>query len=167
MFVPFQALKPSSRIWIYQSNRKFTEPEKTIIVQQLQLFTEKWAAHGHLLTASFDIRYDQFILLAADESGNGASGCSIDDSVRTIDTIGKQIGVDLFNRNLVAFKKNESIVLIPLAELKEKYQEGLWNESTLAFNNLIQTKEQLENGWLVPSEHTWLKRYVPVQKVAR
>jgi hypothetical protein len=166
MFIPFDKIQSSSRIWVYQSDRKFTEQEKAIISEHLQLFTETWAAHGQPLGASFDIRHDQFIILAADESYTSASGCSIDDSVRTIQQLGQKLGADLFNRNLIAFKIKDSIALIPLSEIRQKYQEGFWNESTLMFNNLIQTKGQLENDWIAPSLNTWLKRYVPVEKVA-
>jgi hypothetical protein len=166
MFIPFDKIQPSSRVWVYQADRKLTEQETTIISGQLQLFTESWAAHGQPLGASFEIRHNQFIILAADESYTSASGCSIDDSVRIIQQLGQNLGVDLFNRNLIAFKKVDSIELIPLSDLKKKYQEGFWNESTLMFNNLIQTKGQLENDWIIPSLNTWLKRYVPVEKVA-
>jgi hypothetical protein len=166
MFISFNEIQPSSRIWVYQSNRKFTEQEKAIISGHLQLFTDSWAAHGHPIRSSFEIRYDQFIILAADESYHNPSGCSIDDSVRTMQQLGQKLGVDLFNRSLVAFKKEDSITLIPLGELKQKYHEGFWSESTLMFNNLIQTKGSLENDWTVPSLNTWLKRYVPVEKVA-
>lgn len=166
MFVSFESLPSTSRIWVYQSNRKFTEQEKAIITARLQLFTEKWAAHGHPLRSSYSVRYNQFVLLAADESHTGASGCSIDDAVRTIQEIGNQIGVDFFNRNLVAFKKNEEVQLIPLQELKQKYGEGVWNDTTLTFNNLIQTKHELESKWIILSANTWLRRYVPAEKVA-
>lgn len=167
MFIPFEAMQPLSRLWIYQSDRKFTTQEKAIITSQLQLFTEKWAAHGHPLKASFGIREDQFILLAADESHESASGCSIDDSVRTIQGIGNQVGVDLFNRNRVAFKSTNDIVLIPLTELKQAYHQGIWNEATPTFNNLVQTCGQIETEWIVPAGKTWIKRYVPAEKVGR
>jgi hypothetical protein len=166
MFIPFDEIQPSSRVWVYQSNRKFTAHEKTIIDSELQLFTEDWKAHGHPLGSSFTIRHDQFIILAADEAYHAPSGCSIDDSVRTIQQLGQKLGVDFFNRNLIAFKMNDIITLIPLSELKQKYQAGFWNESTPMFNNLVQTKVQLESDWTIPSANTWLKRYVPVEKMA-
>jgi hypothetical protein len=166
MFVPFNSLPPEARIWIYQSDRKFTREEKTIINSQLQLFTEGWAAHGNPLKTSFDIRYDQFVMLAADESYAGASGCSIDDSVRTVQAIAKQIGVDLFNRNLVAFMPEKDVKMVPLTALKQAYLQGLWNESTPVFNNVIQTRKEVEQNWLVPAGTTWVKRYMSSEKVA-
>src|SRR5688572_18831499 len=161
MFAPFSSIDPLSRVWIYQAERKFTESEKTIIANHLQAFTEEWSAHSQALKTSFDIRYNQFIVLAADESHNSASGCSIDSSVRAIKQIGEKVRIDLFNRNLIAFLNGETVTLIPLNNLKEKYGEGTWNEGTLTFNNLVSVKSQLDKEWLVRAGDTWLKRYIP------
>jgi len=166
MFVPFESISPSSRIWIYQSDRKFTAQERIIADEYLRTFSENWAAHGQPLKTSFDIRYDQFIILAADEGYNDASGCSIDASVRAIKEIEVRFSVRLFDRNQIAFMKNDSVILVPLQDLKQKYLSGTWNEATPAFNNLISIKSQLQEEWIVAAGNTWLKRYVPTQKVA-
>lgn len=166
MFTPFESLPDHSRIWIYQSDRKFNSEEITVISAALSTFTERWNAHGVPLKSSFDIRFDQFILLAADENSNAASGCSIDDSVRIIKDLGQKLSVDLFDRTLIAFKKQEGVITIPLADLRKKFEEGIWNKQTLFINNLINSKGDLLTGWLVPAELTWLKRYLPRETVA-
>lgn len=166
MLAPFESLPDNSRIWVYQSNRKFNFQEITIISDALSAFTEGWNAHGIPLRSSFDIRFDQFIILGADEISNAASGCSIDDSVRTIKDLGQKLKVDLFDRTLIAFKKQDEIITIPMAELKKKYQEGVWNNQTLLINILINKKGDLNTGWLIPAELTWLKRYLGQETVA-
>jgi hypothetical protein len=166
MFVPFESVSPTARLWIYQSGRKFTVEDKKTIHEFLKSFTEIWAAHGQPLKTSFDIRYDHFIILAADEDFNAASGCSIDESSRTIKDLGQRLSVDLFDRSSVAFQKNGDIIFIPLSDLRQKYVEHIWNEATPAFNNLIAQKSQLNGEWIIPAGNTWLKRYVPVINVA-
>jgi hypothetical protein len=166
MFVPFQEISAASRIWIYQSDRKLTAHENAIIANDLKLFTEQWDAHGRPVKASFDIQYDRFIIIAADETFNATSGCSIDASVKTIKEVEQRIDIQLFDRSKIAFKNNDQISVYPLSELKDKYLQGHWSESTLMFNNLIKLKGQLENEWLTPAGNTWLKRYVPDIKVA-
>lgn len=161
MFVPFDTISPSSRIWIYQSDRRLTNDEVAAVSTYLENFTNQWTVHGQELKTSFDIRFNQFVILAADEDYNSTSGCSIDSSVRAIKEIEQNIGVDFFNRNLIAFKKSEEVILVPLSELKQKYTDGTWEEDTLTFNNLVSLKNQLENEWLVKAGHTWLKRYLP------
>lgn len=166
MFTPFESLPDHSRIWIYQANRKFNSEDITIISGALLAFTEQWSAHGLPLRSSFDIRFNQFIILATDENSNAASGCSIDDSLRTIKDLGQKLNVDFFDRTLIAFRKQEEVITIPMAELKKKFEEGVWNNQTLLINNLIGKKGELNTGWLVPAELTWLKRYLPRETVA-
>ena len=165
MFVPFDSLPPTSRLWIYQADRKFSPEERAIIESKLKLFTDGWAAHGHPLRSSFQIAYDQFIILAADEALQTASGCSIDDSVRFVQDLGSQLGVDFFNRNLIAFKEASGIRLIRLTELRQKLAEGAWSASSLTFNNLVNQKSGLETDWVIPSSSSWLSRYVGSEKV--
>jgi hypothetical protein len=166
MFVPFESLAPTSRLWIYQADRKFSSEEKAIIESKLKLFTDEWAAHGQALRSSFQIAYDQFIILAADEAVQSASGCSIDDSVRFVQEIGSQLEVDFFNRNLIAFKEASGIRLIRLTELKQKLAEGVWSANSLMFNNLVSQKSALETDWVIPSSSSWLSRYIGSEKVA-
>jgi hypothetical protein len=165
MFVPFESIASSSRVWIYQSNQKMTADQKQVISNHLNDFTHRWVAHGQPLRSSFLVRHDHFIILAADESFQAASGCSIDDSVRIIKEAGNLTGLDFFDRNKIAFLKDDTVLLLNLPELKQNFKDGIWNETTLTFNNLVTTKNQWENEWLVPAEKTWLKRYVPQETV--
>lgn len=160
MFASFDTLDDSARIWIYQSNRKFTESEKNTISETLSAFTHSWVAHGNPLKTSFTILQDQFIVLAADENFNEASGCSIDSSVRVIRQLDQQFSLGLFDRTKVAFSKAGDTEMIPLNELPEALAEDRWNSSSLVFNNVIESKGQLRKDWLIPAGHTWLKRYL-------
>jgi hypothetical protein len=164
MFVPFESLPNHSRLWIYQASRKISNSEKDIISQTLTSFTQQWLVHGEPMMASFTVCDDQFIVLAADEGYNAASGCSIDGSVRTLKSLGQQLGIDFFDRTKVAFKKEKEIVLIPVSELKQKNIEGVWNENSLTFNNLVATKGEFNATWIIPAAGTWLTRYLPVTK---
>ena len=166
MYVPFEKIQDSSRIWIYQANRKFNSEEFNIISDALTAFTEGWLVHGSPMQASFSLRYDQFIIIAADEDANAASGCSIDDSVRTLKRLGSALSIDFFDRTLVAFKKDEHVFTISASDLKTKLSDGVWNSDTLLFNNLVNTKRDLTQTWLVPAGASWLKRYLPKQTVA-
>lgn len=163
MFVPFDKIHDDSRLWIFQANRKFNSKESKIISQALSTFTESWLVHGSPMQASFDLRFDQFVILAADEQANAASGCSIDDSVRTFKKLGAELNIDFFDRTLVAFKKDETVFTISASDLKTTLRDGAWNQETLVFNNLVGTKRALREGWLVPAGSTWLKRYLPHQ----
>ena len=166
MFVPFQSLPDDARVWIYLADRKFNSEETSIISAALLAFNERWSVHGTALRSSFDIRFNQVIVLAADEKATGVSGCSIDDSVRTMKELAGVLNADFFDRTLVAFRKDDGIYTIPMAELKQKYQEGVWDTKSLIVNTLVQTKGDLDRKGFVPAESTWLKRYLPRESVA-
>jgi hypothetical protein len=165
MFVPSQSIAPDSRVWIYQSSTKFTASEGKTIASFLNNFCSEWVAHGQPIKASFEIKYDQFIILFADENFNATSGCSIDSSVRAIKEIQALTGLDLFNRKFVPFLKDHHIFLLELSKLKQFYAEGMWDEHTLTFDNLITSKADLETRWIIPAGATWLKRYAPAESV--
>ena len=161
MFVPFESLTPSSRIWIFQSNRPFSSEELKTADQKLRAFTEEWAAHGVPLKTSYKIEFNHFIILAADESHHIASGCSIDSSVRVMKDLEAALDVDLFDRNLVAFKADDGIALVSVQELKQKFRDGILKAESFTFNNLVGTKGEFDNAWIAPAATTWLRRYIP------
>jgi hypothetical protein len=166
MHLQFDNLPEHSRIWIYQANRPLNSSEVSIISDELSTFTNGWTAHGILLKSSFDIRFNQFVILAADEHIQEASGCSIDDSVRKVKELGQRIKVDLFDRTCIAFLKDQDVITVRMNDLKGDYGRGVWRGSTLVFNNVITKKGELKTGWLVPAEITWLKRYLPSETLA-
>lgn len=165
MLVPFESLPPHSRLWIYQSNRKFTSGETKIIFDGLTAFTSSWSAHGVPLQASFEIRFDQIVILAVDEQLHGASGCSIDDSVKTIKGLGQALNIDFFDRTRIGFYIDGLVHTIRMHELKSKLESGEWNSRSIFINNLIVTKRELAHGWLITAESSWLRRYLPREKV--
>lgn len=158
MEVSFTTLPDSSRIWVYQADRQLKKEEIEIISVELAAFVKQWTAHGASLKAAFEIRYNHFIVIGLDEEMAGASGCSIDSLFRAIQTIGIKTGIDFFNRNIVAFKNNDSVTLLKRTLLSEKLSD--WNSQSLTFNNLVETKAALATSWIVPAESTWLKRYL-------
>ena len=68
MLVTFKELPDESRVWIYQSNRIFTNKELNYIRAYSCDFLNKWTAHGSDLQAGIDIPYDRFIVIGLNES---------------------------------------------------------------------------------------------------
>lgn len=165
MNVPFEEMPGSARIWIYQADRALSEQEKAFINSHTDSFLQDWAAHGAGLNASYTILYDQFLVIAVDEAMVKASGCSIDKQVRFIQELEKELLVSFMDRTKVAFLPNDeapagSVVTTTLNDIKNKVAEGKIHAKTLTFNNLVQTKGELEEGWIVATEDSWLKRYL-------
>lgn len=146
----------NSRVWIYQSSRLFSLSEALDIEDQLTSFTADWQSHGADVDAYGNLFFGQFIILMADETRAGVSGCSTDSSVRFIKQMGEQFGIDFFNRTTLAFVVKEKIQLLPMNQLTYAAKNGFIDGDTPYFNNLVQTKKELENNWIIPVKESWL-----------
>ncbi|UZR93688.1 hypothetical protein [Chondrinema litorale] len=160
MYIQFSELPASSRVWVYQSNRKFDPKEQNIVEDLLTNFISRWQSHGAELKGSFKIMYQQFIVLAVDTTTNLPSGCSIDSSVAALKEIEKTLNVDLFDRMNIAFlEENNHIYTFNFREIEEAINSGKVIPQTITFNNLVDTKEKFENEWLITASNSWLKKY--------
>jgi hypothetical protein len=167
MFIPFETLPSTARLWIYQSNRPLNDGEEKSLRLALQEFCDQWKAHGQDLRTSFRIEHHQFLILAVDEDYNDASGCSIDGSVRILKSLQQETGVNFFDRGRVAFLLNNEVKSFPLQELKSLFASGRLTHSSLAFDNLVGVKSDFDKAWLSPVEKTWLVKYLPKPAVAQ
>lgn len=144
-----------SRVWIYQADRVLTAQEMLTIQQKLDAFTAQWLAHGHQLLALGEIRYDQFIILSVDEQQAGATGCSIDKSVKLMLELEIEFKINLFDRFIIAYRDGEEIKTCNRSEFESLMRTGEVNPDTLVFNNLISTRRALETNWEVPMKNSW------------
>ena len=159
MYIPFENMPDESRIWIYQSNRKFTDDEMAEIESDLKAFVENWAAHGTGLEASYLLQYNRFIILAVNQEVQSATGCSIDSSVQFIQELEKKYNVDLLDKMNVTFKLGEHIAHKPLIEFKKMAKEKAVSANTIVFNNLVNTIGEWLEYWEVPARESWHSRF--------
>lgn len=159
-----QDFSPSSRVWIYQSNRPFGEREALEINEQLHQFAEQWLSHGDPVKGWGKLLFNQVLVLMADESSTGVSGCSTDSSVRIIKSIEKQYQVNLSDRLLLGFFVKDKVQLLPLAQLNYAVEKGFIDENTLYLNNTVLTKKEMEEKWLTPVKDSWLASKILVNK---
>ena len=147
---------PGSRVWIYQSPRLFFLSEALAIEELLENFVREWKSHGTPVKGYANLFYGQFIVLMADESATGVSGCSTDSSVRLIKEIEKRFGTPLFDRLMLAFRIKEKVQVIPLSQIPYAIENNFIGPDTLYFNNTVATKAELETCWLIPLKDSWL-----------
>ena len=159
MYVPFEQLPDESKIWIYQSNRKFSDEEVVEIESALKAFVEEWAAHGTGLEASFEIPYNRFIILAVNQETQAVTGCSIDSSVQFIQGLEQKYGVDLLDKMNVTFKLGEHIAHKSLLDFKKMAKDKAVTGNTIVFNNLINTVGEYREFWEVPAIESWHSRF--------
>lgn len=160
MITDFKNLPDESRIWIYQSNRKLTDEEVAIASLKTQAFLEQWTAHGSNLEAGFEVRYNRFIVLGLNQTSASASGCSIDASVRFIQSLEKEFSVDLLDKMNVTFYNGEFIAHKSLTDFRKMAKARSVSPNTVVFNNLVNTKSEYLENWEVPAKESWHSRFL-------
>jgi hypothetical protein len=160
MLVDFDTLPEESRVWIYQSNRSFSDDELIQLREQLNTFIEAWTAHGKDLEAGYKIVYKRFIVLALNQNLNNATGCSIDSSVRFIQELEQQYNVDLMDKMNVSYKQGEFIAYKPLIDFKKMAQQKAVSKNTIVFNNLVNNIAEFNENWEVPASESWHSRFI-------
>ena len=145
----------NSRVWVYQANRKLSDSEVLQLQTELNSFTTGWTAHNNQLKAAGETRYNRFIILIVDESQAGASGCSIDKSVRFINQLEQQFNITLLDRFNLAYREGEEVLSAPRNDFEELLKKGSINTNTIVFNNMVQNLSELQTKWEVPFKDSW------------
>ena len=147
-----------SRVWVYQSSRIFTISEALQIEKILEDFANNWKSHQIPVKGFGTMFFGQFIVLMADESAAGVSGCSTDSSVRVIKEIENTYQVSMFNRTNLAFIIKEKIQLLPLSQVNYAIENGFIDADTLFIDNNVPDKLSLLNRWIIPVKESWLAK---------
>ena len=145
----------NSRVWVYQSDRKLTDSEVHQIQGQLSDFATGWTAHNNQLKAKAEVRYNRFLILIVDEGQAGASGCSIDKSVRFIKQLEADFKINLLDRFNLAYRDGSEVLSAPRNDFETLLKQGSINSSTIVFNNMVQSLQELQTKWEVPFKDSW------------
>ena len=149
MLVDFNTTDNQSRIWIYAAEQELTNEQENHILKSISDHLQNWEAHKVPLTAGVTILENHFIVIALDETKNGASGCSIDTLQNKIQNLEKELSISLMNRLNIFCRLEDNIKCIPTTKLADNA-----NKETLFYDLTIQKKSELSN-WLKPVEEGW------------
>ena len=158
--IAIHGLADTSKTWIYQSNRAFTQDEAIEIQNYIDVFCKKWVSHSNELKAAGQLVQNRFIVLMVDESNAGASGCSIDKSVHFIKSIGSKYETDMFDRMNFAYQIEGEVKTAHREEFTKLYNSNVINDDTLVFDNLVSNKAAFDNEWVKPLKNSWHSRMV-------
>jgi hypothetical protein len=150
-----------ARVWVYQSNRPFSEEETQQIENQVVEFTKNWASHGQKLATHGEILHNRFIVLMVDEQLAGASGCSIDSSVRFLKQIEQHYNINLFDRFVFSYlNADNQAISVDSGTFATLYKTGEINDDTFVFDPLVSNKEALDTQFIKPLGKSGHKRMV-------
>lgn len=154
------ALSDHSKVWIYQSDSFFTEEEIPLVQGEIASYLQQWSSHGRDLRAYGNLFHQRFVALFVDEEHHSASGCSIDDSVRFIQYLGKKFQKNLMDRMHFTYIQDNEVHSVSMQDLPSLYTQGAITDETLFFDNLVKTKSDFISSWLKPLQSSWHYRFV-------
>ncbi|MDB5255411.1 MAG: hypothetical protein JWM14_106 [Chitinophagaceae bacterium] len=163
MNISFDQMPSSARAWVYTANRILTPAESDLLMQRIAPFLTEWSSHGTPLKAACQI-LDQAVIVVAVENGfEAASGCSIDKSVRILKDLEQELGISLFDRLQILYKKegSASAEVLPLPLFKNKLAAGEINSSGLIVNTQVTTVGELKSELWKEVKDSWLARFLP------
>ena len=151
-----ESFSPETRVWIYQADRNLNEFEVLQIDNILKSFAQQWTAHQMPLKATANVQFNRFVIFYVDESENEISGCGIDKSVQLVKQIEQELNLNFFNRTQIAYQADNEIKTFLMHDAKKLLDENVINASTIIFNNLVASKQEMENEWQIELQQSWL-----------
>ena len=156
----FDQMPDDARLWVYQSNRKFSSLELDDINSSLREFLASWAAHETALKSAYTLYYDQVIVLAVDESSHGASGCSIDASVAFMKSLEQTYAISLLDRTQIGFLIDQEIRVLNLSKIKEAIISHKIKGEDIILNNSVSSVAEFKKSWYQTVNQSWCKKYI-------
>ncbi len=151
----FDDLPDHARLWVFAAERPLSADEADRLLTAVDGFLEGWHAHQVPLVCARDFRYDQFLLVAADEQAAGVSGCSIDSLVRTMKGLGAELGVSLLDHGAVHFREGDAVARLTRQEFADAAAAGDVTPATVVFDNTVTSVGALRRAWERPAAESW------------
>ena len=154
----FNQLPASARLWIFAAERPLSSAEKSRLLEQVDGFLSGWQAHGMPLTSARDLKYDQFLFVAVDQTTAGASGCSIDAMVRGLKALEREIGIALIDSPPIWYRQNGGIRGASREDFAGLVSAGAVTLETPVFDNTLEALGDVQGHWEVPAGQSWHRR---------
>ncbi|MGY6650006.1 ABC transporter ATPase [Wenyingzhuangia sp. IMCC45574] len=156
MLVDFDQLENNAKIFLYPSNKKFYPDLLIQIQKEVEEFMQNWTTNNSI-KASFKIDYQRFIIIGINPE-KPVTTSLIDELVSFIFKLQSTHNIELLDKLNVCFKQGEHVQYKEVKEFKKLIKNKSVTANTIVFNNLINTKEELESDWELPAEDTWYNR---------
>ena len=160
MFVDYTSISNDAKVWVYPSSRKFYPTEIEEIEQKVKQFVESWKTEDEHFKVSYQLLYNRFIILVADDTETSLTNADIDASVSFILQLQETYKVELLDKMNACFKQGEYVQYKDLKDFKKLLKNKAVTAKTIIFDNLINNKEDLENFWEITIENSWYNRYL-------
>ena len=166
--VDFERIPDDARVWVFGAARPLGEAEGARLLEAVDGFIARWAAHGAPVVGGRDFRHGRFLVVAADERATGVSGCSIDSLFHALAEVERELGVSLRDGGLVFWRgAGGEVRSAPRPEFRRLAQAGEVGEDTVVFDNTVATAGDLRGGrWETRFRDAWHARAFPLAAAA-
>lgn len=166
--IKIESMPDEARLWSYHTAHPLSTSETEALVEDLDRFVGEWSAHRKDLAAGYELKYDQFVLLAVDETQAEVSGCSIDSMVHHLQSLGYSLGIQFVATPPVCYRKDDTVHCCSRDEFRKLAAEGQIDENTIVFNETIQTVGQYREGlWEGTFSRSWHAKAFPLERLRR
>ena len=146
-----------ARLWIYATDRELENQEIVDIRAQMDDFIANWHSHGRKVTASYEILYNRFILIAANILDSEISGCGIDASVHALEQIAGSASFAVLSGLHVLYRDNDGTIENATRPIfRQKVRERSITGETIVFDTSLTHLHQLRAGsFEMPAYSAW------------
>jgi hypothetical protein len=157
MLIPFDALPPESRIWIFGSDRALIGDDARRLLRAADDFLEEWQAHGEQLRCARQWIDDRFLVIGVDPTTANASGCSIDGLFRAFRVLEGELGTRLVAGGRVFYRDAQGVAHpATRPEFERLATQGVVGAETPIFDTSLTSAEELRRGFERPAGETWV-----------
>lgn len=154
---PLSALPDEARVWVFGASERPAPEAVARLRDSMARFLEEWTAHRAELRAGFGWLHDRFLVVAVDETGVGASGCSIDALTGQIRRLQDDAGVSLLDGAPVWYRSDDGeIRRVARDEFRRLAAAGEVGQHTRAFDLTIDRLGPVRTGtWEAEAGRSW------------
>ncbi|MBG7629945.1 MAG: ABC transporter ATPase [Bacteroidetes bacterium] len=160
MIVDINEIPDWCKLWVFPSSRKFYAQEIPGIKESIESFLNNWTNEGQALNSAYELKYDRFIIISVDDAEISLSIEAHDALSTFIQALETEMEVILLDKINVCYKQGEFVVYKDLIEFKKMMKNKGVSPKTTVFDNMITTKEELQDHWEINIMDSWLGRFL-------
>ena len=163
--VPFDSLPDDARTWVFGTDRALAAAEAKRLLDVVDAYLSRWAAHGTPLASARDWRDDHFLTIAVDERAAGASGCSIDALFHQLQELERALGIAIVGSGRVFHRDAAGAVRSSdRAAFGDLAARGTVSPETRVFDPTVTTLGAWRSGFELRAADSWHSQLLPVSR---
>jgi hypothetical protein len=162
--VSFDSLPDDARTWVFGTDRALDAAESARLLEIVDAYLARWAAHGTPLASARDWRDDHFLTIAVDQRTAGASGCSIDALFHQLQDLERALGIAIVGGGRVFYRDATGTVhATDRATFVDLAERGAVTPETPVFDPTVTTLGAWRTGFERRASESWHAQLMPAR----